>query len=75
MPGDVLDLTSYRGVMGCDVVLLGGSCIVNECMLTGEWVWWLGVGGVGGGGIWVGGVGVGWVWMGGFGLDGGWMSG
>ncbi|XP_041984188.1 polyamine-transporting ATPase 13A3 isoform X2 [Aricia agestis] len=35
-PGDVLILPAYPTVMLCDAVLLTGSAIVNESMLTGE---------------------------------------
>lgn len=37
VPGDVLLLPATGGVMmECDAVLVEGSCVVNEAMLTGE---------------------------------------
>ncbi|XP_022208054.2 probable cation-transporting ATPase 13A3 isoform X2 [Nilaparvata lugens] len=36
VPGDVIVIPSQGCVMHCDAVLLVGSCIVNESMLTGE---------------------------------------
>lgn len=36
VPGDVLVIPSDGCVMPCDAVILTGSCIVNESMLTGE---------------------------------------
>ncbi|XP_038210252.1 probable cation-transporting ATPase 13A3 isoform X1 [Zerene cesonia] len=36
VPGDVLVLPADGCVMPCDAMLLTGSCIVNESMLTGE---------------------------------------
>ncbi|XP_013188723.1 polyamine-transporting ATPase 13A3 [Amyelois transitella] len=36
VPGDVLALPADGCVMPCDAVLLTGTCIVNESMLTGE---------------------------------------
>ncbi|XP_059479113.1 polyamine-transporting ATPase 13A3-like isoform X2 [Neocloeon triangulifer] len=36
VPGDVLVIPSHGCVMQCDAVLLRGTCIVNESMLTGE---------------------------------------
>lgn len=36
VPGDVLVLPPNGYIMPCDAVLLTGSCIVNESMLTGE---------------------------------------
>lgn len=36
VPGDIIAIPSDGGVMSCDAVLLSGSCIVNESMLTGE---------------------------------------
>lgn len=35
VPGDVLVIPSDGCVMPCDAVILTGSCIVNESMLTG----------------------------------------
>ena len=34
VPGDVIEVP--RGKMPCDAILLNGSAIVNESMLTGE---------------------------------------
>lgn len=36
VPGDIIAIPVNGGIMGCDAVLLSGSCIVNESMLTGE---------------------------------------
>lgn len=36
VPGDVIVISADGGVMACDAILLSGSCIVNEGMLTGE---------------------------------------
>ena len=36
VPGDVIAIPSDGCVMPCDAVLLAGTCIVNESMLTGE---------------------------------------
>ena len=36
VPGDVLVIPSHGCIMPCDAVLLAGTCIVNESMLTGE---------------------------------------
>ncbi|XP_077866411.1 polyamine-transporting ATPase 13A3 [Saccoglossus kowalevskii] len=36
VPGDVITLPLKGCVMTCDAVLVAGSCIVNESMLTGE---------------------------------------
>lgn len=36
MPGDMIEIPIDGGVMACDAVLISGSCIVNESMLTGE---------------------------------------
>jgi P-type E1-E2 ATPase len=35
-PGDIIRIPQSGGLMYCDAVLLNGSCIVNESMLTGE---------------------------------------
>jgi P-type E1-E2 ATPase len=38
VPGDLLNLSTKAGgtMLHCDAVLLGGTAIVNESMLTGE---------------------------------------
>ncbi|CAM9745787.1 unnamed protein product [Lampetra fluviatilis] len=36
VPGDVITFPSNGGIMPCDAVLVSGSCVVNESMLTGE---------------------------------------
>ncbi|XP_065336343.1 polyamine-transporting ATPase 13A3-like [Cloeon dipterum] len=36
VPGDILVLPPHGCVLHCDAVLLNGTCIVNESMLTGE---------------------------------------
>ncbi|XP_066458024.1 probable cation-transporting ATPase 13A4 isoform X2 [Eleutherodactylus coqui] len=36
VPGDLIILTGKRFFLPCDCILLRGSCIVNEGMLTGE---------------------------------------
>ncbi|XP_043470600.1 polyamine-transporting ATPase 13A3-like isoform X1 [Leptopilina heterotoma] len=36
VPGDVIELPRFQGLVVCDAVLLTGNCIVNESMLTGE---------------------------------------
>ncbi|XP_006819618.1 polyamine-transporting ATPase 13A3-like [Saccoglossus kowalevskii] len=36
VPGDVIIIPSTGCIMNCDAVLVGGNCIVNESMLTGE---------------------------------------
>ena len=37
VPGDVIFLSTNGGfMMECDAVLVDGSCVVNESMLTGE---------------------------------------
>ena len=36
VPGDIIELPKHRAVVACDAVLLSGTCIVNESMLTGE---------------------------------------
>jgi cation-transporting ATPase 13A3/4/5 len=35
VPGDVIIIPPYGCDMHCDAVLLNGTCIVNESMLTG----------------------------------------
>ncbi|KAL4462588.1 hypothetical protein ABPG74_000418 [Tetrahymena malaccensis] len=35
VPGDIIEITDGQ-IMPCDVILLNGSCIMNESMLTGE---------------------------------------
>ncbi|XP_049846104.1 polyamine-transporting ATPase 13A3-like isoform X2 [Schistocerca gregaria] len=36
VPGDVIIIPQHGCLMSCDAILLSGSCIVNESMLTGE---------------------------------------
>ena len=36
VPGDVIEIPAYGCLMACDAVLVTGTCIVNESMLTGE---------------------------------------
>lgn len=36
VPGDIIELPKYQGVVVCDAVLLTGHCLVNESMLTGN---------------------------------------
>lgn len=38
VPGDIIVISAEGGIMACDAILLSGSCIVNESMLTGECV-------------------------------------
>lgn len=38
VPGDVIIIPSHGCYMSCDAVLLSGSTIVNESMLTGMYV-------------------------------------
>lgn len=35
IPGDIIEVPENT-VIPCDLILLNGSCIINECMLTGE---------------------------------------
>lgn len=37
VPGDVIVIPSNGTIMPCDAVLICGTCIVNESMLTGDW--------------------------------------
>lgn len=37
VPGDVMVLPPDGCVMPCDAMLVTGTCIVNESMLTGDW--------------------------------------
>ncbi|CAB0034628.1 unnamed protein product [Trichogramma brassicae] len=36
VPGDIIELPRHRAVIACDAILLTGTCVVNESMLTGE---------------------------------------
>ncbi|MEQ2181945.1 hypothetical protein GOODEAATRI_016938, partial [Goodea atripinnis] len=36
VPGDVISIPANGMVMPCDAVLLQGTCVVNESMLTGD---------------------------------------
>ncbi|XP_032308045.1 polyamine-transporting ATPase 13A3 isoform X2 [Drosophila ananassae] len=36
VPGDIIEIPSSGCTMQCDAVLLSGSCIIDESMLTGE---------------------------------------
>lgn len=36
VPGDIIVVPPYGGVMHCDAVLISGNVIVNESMLTGK---------------------------------------
>ncbi|KAM4040342.1 putative cation-transporting ATPase 13A4 [Anomaloglossus baeobatrachus] len=36
VPGDIIVLTGKNFFMSCDAILINGTCIVNEGMLTGE---------------------------------------
>lgn len=38
VPGDVLVLPPNGCIMPCDAMLLTGTCIVNESMLTGAYI-------------------------------------
>lgn len=35
MPGDVIEVPQYK-LMPCDLILLSGTAVMNESMLTGE---------------------------------------
>ena len=35
VPGDLIEIPE-NSIMPCDIIILNGSCIMNECMLTGE---------------------------------------
>lgn len=35
VPGDVINIPTNGMIMPCDAVLIHGTCIVNESMLTG----------------------------------------
>ncbi|KAJ1562013.1 hypothetical protein HK096_002457 [Nowakowskiella sp. JEL0078] len=36
IPGDLVELSNSTKIIPCDAIILDGSCIVNESMLTGE---------------------------------------
>ena len=36
VPGDLITIPKHGCILQCDAVLLQGTCIVNESMLTGE---------------------------------------
>lgn len=36
VPGDLIEIPTEGCIMTCDALLLTGTCIVNECVLTGE---------------------------------------
>ena len=36
VPGDVIEIPASGCLMACDAVLVTGTCIANESMLTGE---------------------------------------
>lgn len=36
VPGDLIEIPMNGGILACDAVLMSGSCIVNESMLTGN---------------------------------------
>lgn len=38
VPGDVMEIPSHGCIMHCDAVLLTGNCILNESMLTGNYI-------------------------------------
>lgn len=38
VPGDIIELPRHHGIIVCDAVLLSGTCIVNESMLTGKYL-------------------------------------
>lgn len=35
VPGDVIEVPDQK-IIPCDLILLSGTCVVNESMLTGE---------------------------------------
>lgn len=35
MPGDIIEIEDNT-ITPCDIILLNGSCVMNEAMLTGE---------------------------------------
>lgn len=39
VPGDLIEVPTEGCVMTCDALLLTGTCIVNECVLTGMLVY------------------------------------
>ncbi|XP_028650762.1 probable cation-transporting ATPase 13A4 [Erpetoichthys calabaricus] len=36
VPGDIFQIIGNKQILSCDAILLSGSCIINESMLTGE---------------------------------------
>lgn len=36
VPGDVIEIGPKTGVMQCDAILITGTCVINESMLTGN---------------------------------------
>lgn len=37
VPGDVIAIPAHGCILQCDAVLITGTCIVNESMLTGKY--------------------------------------